>query len=114
MYANIMRLVQEPKAVQRDVRGEQTSVINTRVAISLGNEKSVFIDIAVWGSLAELIEKYLHKGDEFYGEGELRNGTWTLSPEQMADGKEKTVHTVYLQLNHVKFTHGKKTVENGK
>lgn len=111
MYANIMRLAKDPILNNVQVKGEMRSVLNNRVAIGQGAEKVTFIDVTIWGKLAELVVTYLKKGDEFYAEGELFNGTYPLKIEGMT--AEKKIQTVYLQINAIRFTHGK-TLEKGK
>lgn len=40
-------------------------------------ERTEWHNIVLWGNLAKLIEKYVHKGDKLYLEGELRYRTYT-------------------------------------
>ena len=105
MYANIMRLTKdvEVKTVTSKEKKE-ISVCNNRVAIPVG-DKTTYINITAWGGLADLLGQYLRKGDEFYGEGELRNDT---VPVYNKDGEEKELQTAYLLLETIKFTHGNK------
>lgn len=39
-------------------------------------EETVFIDVKVWGSLADLVCKFLRKGDQTMVEGRLEMDTW--------------------------------------
>lgn len=103
MYGNLMRLVNDVIVTTASVKGEPRSVINNRVAIKV-KDKTTFIDIAAWGSLAEVIGEYLSKGDEFYGEGELRNASYKIKTND--EGVEREIQTIYLLLEEVKFTHG--------
>ncbi|MDD2483678.1 MAG: single-stranded DNA-binding protein [Eubacteriales bacterium] len=100
MYGNTMRLTQDSVVKTVKVKNEDRSVYNNRVAIKDGDQ-TVFVGITAWGGLADLMGQYLEKGDEFYGEGELRNGT-VLGKE------DKELQTVYLLLEKIKFLHGKK------
>ena len=40
-------------------------------------ERTEWHDILIWRHLAEVVEKYVHKGDKLYIGGELRTRTWT-------------------------------------
>lgn len=40
-------------------------------------ERTEWHEIQLWRRLAEIAEKYVHKGDKLYIEGELRTRTWT-------------------------------------
>lgn len=39
-------------------------------------ERTEWHNVVVWGKLAEVIEKYLHKGDKLYVEGSLRSHSY--------------------------------------
>ena len=39
-------------------------------------ERTEWHNIVVWRRLAEIVEKYVHKGDKLYIEGQLRTRTW--------------------------------------
>lgn len=39
-------------------------------------ERTVFVDVAAWGGMAEVIAKYLTKGDPIFIEGRLEFSTW--------------------------------------
>lgn len=39
-------------------------------------ERTEWHNIVVWRRLAETVEKYVHKGDKLYIEGQLRTRTW--------------------------------------
>lgn len=108
MYANIMRLTKEVEVKKAVVNGEERSVLNNRVAISEGEDRTTFADITAWGMTAELMGKYLKKGNEFYGEGELKNKVFKYNQE---DGTEKELQTVFLLISRMKFTYGNKKAE---
>lgn len=73
MNAEIGRLAQEVATKTVPVGDEERAVLNNRVAISLGKDKSAFIQIVAWGKLAEFIVEHFGKGDELYFEGYVRN-----------------------------------------
>ena len=39
-------------------------------------ERTEWHSVIVWRKLAEIVEKYVHKGDKLYIEGQLRTRTW--------------------------------------
>ena len=49
-------------------------------------EKADFHSVVAWGRLADVIQKYLKKGDKVYIDGRLQNRTW--------DGKDGKKHYV--------------------
>lgn len=103
MFCEIMRLTGEAEVKQINVKGEMKSVLNNRVAISDASGNTTFVDMTAWGGTAELIGQFLHKGDEFYGEGVLKNKGIKLG--------EKEIQTIYLRLEKIKFTYGNKRRE---
>lgn len=40
-------------------------------------ERTEWHNVLLWKRLAEVVEKYVHKGDKLYIEGELRTRNWT-------------------------------------
>lgn len=78
-------------------------VINNRLAVSIGKEKTTFIDFEVWNHTAELIERYYSKGNEVLFEGHLINKTKKRD--------EVEYETVALQVDRVIFTYGNKRKE---
>ena len=64
-----------------------------------GEEESCFTDITVWGKLAEICNKYLHKGSKALVEGRLKLDTW----EQ--EGQKRSKHTIIA--NEVVFLDSK-------
>jgi single-strand DNA-binding protein len=62
-------------------------------------EEVCFTDIVVWGKLAEICSKYLHKGSKALVEGRLKLDTW----EQ--EGKKRSKHVVVA--NEVVFLDSK-------
>ena len=78
-------------------------VINNRLAVSIGKERTTFIDFEVWNNTAELIDKYYSKGNEVLFEGQLINKTKKRD--------ELEYETVALQVDRVIFTYGNKRKE---
>lgn len=105
MYANIMRLTKDVEVKIVPVSDGEKSVFNNRVAISELGDQTTYINVTAWGSLAELMGQFLKKGDEFYAEGEIKNGSMNTYDEQ---GKIKVIQTNYLLIDRIKFTHGNK------
>lgn len=78
-------------------------VLNNRLAISIGKERTTFIDIEAWGTTAEFIEKYYTKGNEILLEGQLINRT------RKRDEVEYEI--VVFQVDKIIFTYGNKKKE---
>jgi len=99
------RLVQATEAKQIDINGEMKTVLNNTIARRNPHNKNeaVFIDITAWGGLAEVIAQNLGKGDEALFIGELRNKKTTIG--------DKTITTVYLRVDKIEFTNGRKRNE---
>ena len=79
-------------------KGEKT-VLNNRIAIYQGKNKTTFIDITAWGFTAEFIGKHFNKGDEIYVEGELKNKSITI--------EDKTFQSSFILVNNVRCIYGK-------
>lgn len=96
MVTELGRLVYDVKVDK--VGADKKSVLNNKLAISLGKEKTTFIDIVAWNAPAELIGKYYKKGYEIYVEGHLINIT----------GKKDNVEyeKVAINIDNIKFTNG--------
>lgn len=81
-------------------KGERT-VLNNRIMIYQGKERTTFVDITAWGGLAEFIAKHFKKGEEIYLEGELKNKTITI--------EGKTLQSFYILLTNARIVFGKNT-----
>lgn len=96
MLMELGRLTFEVKV--NDV-GEGKKVLNNRIAIQAGKDKTTFIDIVAWNGTAELIGKYFKKGYEILIEGHL------INTSKKKDNVE--YETVEILVENVLFTHGK-------
>lgn len=96
MIVELGRLVYDVKV--ESVGEDKKSVLNNRIAISQGKDKSTFVDIVAWGSTAELIGKFFKKGYEIYIEGHFINKT----------RKKENIEfeTVAINIDNIKFTNG--------
>lgn len=95
MITELGRLVFDVKV---ETVGNNKKVVNNRIAIQQGKNKSTFVDIVAWGHYAELIGNYYKKGYEIYIEGHLVNKT------RKKDDVEFT--TVAINVDNIKFTNG--------
>jgi len=77
----IGRLGKDPESKQANSQ----TVCNFSVAMSESwkdkntgekKESTEWVNIVVWGSLADICTKYLHKGDLIYIEGKLKTRSW--------------------------------------
>lgn len=103
MVVELGRLVYDVKVEKVKVGNDEKSVLNNRIAISLGKDKTTFVDIVAWGGTAELIGKHFKKGNEIYVEGHLINKTKKKDNVEF-DG-------VTLNIDSIKFTNGNKEKE---
>ena len=67
--------------VDRDVAVASLSLATSDRAYTLPNgtqvpERTEWHNIVLWGGLAEVAEKYVHKGDRIYIEGKIRTNTY--------------------------------------
>lgn len=78
-------------------------VLNNRIAVSVGKDKTTFIDIEAWGNTADIIEKYYEKGNEILAEGQLVNRTKKKNDVEY--------ETVAFLVDKIIFTYGNKKKE---
>ena len=69
------RLVQVPEVVERG----ENRVLNNAIAIDNGKDKdATFINIVAWNGVADIIAKYIEKGDQFIvSNGQLQSNNYT-------------------------------------
>lgn len=61
-------------------KGGQFQLATSETYTSKNGEKvttTEWTNISVWGPLAEIVEKYVHKGSKLYLEGKLQSRKWT-------------------------------------
>jgi single-stranded DNA-binding protein len=92
------RLTREVEVKKNNFNGQETFVLNNSLAIKQAKDKVAYIDITAWGNNAELMGKYLKKGDELVIYGELRNG------KRVIENNEIT--TVYCLITKIEFVSG--------
>jgi len=68
-------------------------------------KETCFVDCQMFGKRAEVINKYLHKGDQLFVEGRLRFDSW-----QAQDGSKRSKLRVFVE--NFEFIGGKKSSEN--
>lgn len=85
--------------VKIDTVGEDEKVVlNNRIAIQTGKDKTTFVDIVAWGKNAEFINSYFKKGNEILLQGYLVNKT--------NKKEEIEYNTVMIKVERVNFTYG--------
>lgn len=81
------------------------AVVNIPLAINNGKDDTTFIDIIVYGNVAEMTCKYCKKGDLIGAQATIKNNNWTDK-----DGKK---HYDYKFMGYkVTFLSTKKNEEN--
>lgn len=53
------------------------AVVNIPLAINNGKDDTTFIDIVVYGNVAEMTHKYCKKGDLIGAQATIKNNNWT-------------------------------------
>lgn len=76
-------LVADPVAsMLTTANGEQVKKVTFRLAVNNGKRSNgqerpaTFVDVEAFRGRAEVIEQYLHKGDEVWIQGELKTDSW--------------------------------------
>ncbi len=76
----------------------EKKVLNNRLAIPIGKDKTTFVDIVAWNGTAELIANNFKKGHEILIQGHLINKKGM---------KEKMEYdTIAILVDKIVFTHG--------
>lgn len=104
MISELGRLVFDVKVEKVKVGSDEKSVLNNRLAISSGKDKTTFIDVVAWGGTADLIGKHFKKGYEIYIEGHLVNKT--------RKKEDVEFDSVAINIENVKFTNGNHKEDN--
>lgn len=97
------RLTRDVELRHIDINGENRLVLNNSIATRNSSGKkddTTFLDITAWNGVAELIAKYLTKGDELLVTGEIR------SKSREIEGKKYTFH--YLLVERIELVSGNK------
>ena len=55
------------------------AVVNVPIAVNNGKDDTTFIDIVVYGNVAETTHKYCKKGDLIGAQATIKNNNWTDS-----------------------------------
>lgn len=69
------------KVFESNTKGANFSLATSKIYIS-NNEKvtkTEWHNVSAYGNLADVVEKYIHKGSRLYIEGELQTRKWTDS-----------------------------------
>lgn len=79
-----------------------TNVCHFTVAVAdrFSKDKTHFIEVDAWGSTAEFVSKYFHKGTMIAVTGSLEQSTWTGK-----DGEKKS--KIIVRAENVSFCGGK-------
>lgn len=93
----------------KEVGNDSKKVLNNRIAINVGKDKTTFIDITAWNGTAELIAKSFKKGNEICVVGTLVNN----KKKSTKDNVEFEYDTVGILVDHIEFTHGNPKEEQG-
>lgn len=99
MIIELGKLLNEVK-VQTVTTGKgERMVLNNRIMIYQGKDRTTFVDITAWGGLAEFIAKHFKQGEEIYLEGELKNKSITI--------EGKSIQSFYILVDNARIVFGK-------
>lgn len=101
MIIELGKLLNEVKAQSVTTGKGERTVLNNRIMIYQGKDRTTFVDITAWGGLAEFIAKYFKQGEEIYIEGELKNKQITV--------EGKPIQSFYILLTNARIVYGKNT-----
>lgn len=79
-------------------------VVNVSLAVNNGKDDTTFIDVSLFGQMAEATHKYCHKGDLMGVQAIVKNHNW-----EDKDGKKRYDYTFIA--NKVSFLSSKKKEE---
>lgn len=81
-----------------------TSVLSNKIAVerNTADRQADFIPFTAFGKTAELIDRFINKGDMFIIEGVVKVDTWT----DKETGKQR--NSVYVVANRMQFCGGRK------
>jgi len=99
MIIELGKLLNEVKTQTVTTEKGNKLVLNNRISIYQGKDRSTFVDITAWGGLAEHIERHFKQYDEIYIEGVLKNKTITVD--------DKTFQGYFILVNNVRVVFGK-------
>lgn len=89
-------------ACDRDFKNQQT-----------GEKEVDFIECVAWGGTAEMVEKYLHKGQMAVATGRLQLRDWTDKNGQKRRTAEILVNSIYFCGSKESGTQASSGVDNG-
>lgn len=72
---------------------EKGKVLNNAIAVQGPKDHTDFINFSAWNGTADLIEKYVKKGDQFIIEGRIRTNSY--------DKDGQTIYTTEVVANRV-------------
>ena len=73
-----------------------TQVVTFSLAFRSGKDKTSWIQVKAWNKMAEIAEKYLHKGAKIAVQGALVQNKWTTE-----DGQNRSM--IQLFANQIEF-----------
>lgn len=79
-------------------------VLNNRIMIYQGKDRTTFVDITAWNGVAEFIVKHFKQNDEIFIEGELKNKEITVD--------NKTFQGFYILVENARVVFGKNPNES--
>lgn len=101
MIIELGKLLNEVKTNTVTTEKGDKTVLNNRLMIYQGKDRTTFVDITAWNGVAEFIGSHFKQNEEIFIEGELKNKTITI------DGK--TFQSFYILVENARVVFGKDT-----
>ena len=78
MIIELGKLLNEVKTHTVTTEKGDKLVLNNRIMIYQGKDRTTFVDITAWNGVAEFIARHFKQNDEIFIEGELKNKEITV------------------------------------
>ena len=85
MIIELGKLLNEVKTHTVTTEKGDKLVLNNRIMIYQGKDRTTFVDITAWNGVAEFIARHFKQNDEIFIEGELKNKEITVDNKTFKD-----------------------------
>ena len=99
MIIELGKLLNEVKTHTVTTEKGDKLVLNNRIMIYQGKDRTTFVDITAWNGVAEFIARHFKQNDEIFIEGELKNKEITVD--------NKTFQGFYVLVDNARIVFGK-------
>lgn len=106
MIIELGKLLNEVKTHTVTTEKGDKFVLNNRIMIYQGKDRTTFVDITAWNGVAEFIARHFNQNDEIFIEGELKNKEITVD--------DKTFQGFYILVENARVVFGKNPNESAR